>query len=150
MSETDKPRLVGINHIALEVGNIDEALAFYGRIFEFKLRGRGQGVAFIDMGDQFIALMEGRSQPADDKRHFGLVVDDRGAVPALAQSAGARMIAGNFMDFLDPWGNHIQVVEYKDLQFTKTPAVLASLKLGKLEKTEAARRELAAKGISVE
>ena len=150
MSETDKPRLVGINHIALEVGNIDEALAFYGRIFEFQLRGRRKGVAFIDMGDQFIALMEGRSQPDDDKRHFGLVVDDRRAVPALAQSAGARMIAGNFMDFLDPWGNHVQVVEYKDLQFSKTPAVLASMKLGKLEKTEAARRELAAKGISVE
>ena len=150
MSETQKPKLVGVNHIALEVRNIDEALAFYGRIFEFKLRGRGKGVAFIDMGDQFIVLMEGRSQPADDKRHFGLVVDDRAAVPALARSAGAKLIAGNFMDFLDPWGNHIQVVEYKDLQFTKTPAVLASMKLGKLEKTEEARRELAAKGISAE
>jgi catechol 2,3-dioxygenase-like lactoylglutathione lyase family enzyme len=150
MSETQKPKLVGINHIALEVGNIDEALAFYGRIFEFKLRGRGKGIAFIDMGDQFVALMEGRSQQADDQRHFGLVADDRAAVPDLARSAGAKIIAGTFMDFLDPWDNHIQVVEYKDVQFTKTPAVLASMKLGKLEKTEEARRELAAKGISAE
>ena len=150
MSETQKPKLVGINHIALEVGNIDEALAFYGRIFEFKQRGRGTGIAFIDMGDQFVALMEGRSQQADDQRHFGLVADDRAAVPDLARSAGAKIIAGTFMDFLDPWDNHIQVVEYKDVQFTKTPAVLASMKLGKLEKTEEARRELAAKGISAE
>ena len=150
MSETQKPKLVGINHIALEVGNIDDALAFYGRIFEFKLRGRGKGIAFIDMGDQFVALMEGRSQQADDQRHFGLVADDRAAVLDLARSAGAKIIAGTFMDFLDPWDNHIQVVEYKELQFTKTPAVLASMKLGKLEKTEEARRELAAKGISAE
>ena len=124
MTTNRRPKLVGINHIALEVGNIDEAIAFYGRIFEFKLRGRTKGAAFVDMGDQFIALMEGRSQPADDERHFGLVVDDRSSVRELAREAGAKMIAGDFLDFLDPWGNRIQVVEYKDLQFTKTAAVL--------------------------
>ena len=105
MAMNRRPKLVGINHIALEVGNIDEAIAFYGRIFEFKLRGRTKGAAFVDMGDQFIALMEGRSQPADDERHFGLVVDDRSSVRELAREAGAKMIAGDFLDFLDPWGN---------------------------------------------
>jgi catechol 2,3-dioxygenase-like lactoylglutathione lyase family enzyme len=147
MTTNRRPKLVGINHIALEVGNIDEAIAFYGRIFEFKLRGRTKGAAFVDMGDQFIALMEGRSQPADDERHFGLVVDDRSSVRELAREAGAKMIAGDFLDFLDPWGNRIQVVEYKDLQFTKTAAVLTAMGLHHLDKTTEAMRQLAAKGI---
>ena len=147
MATNRRPKLVGINHIALEVGNIDEAIAFYGRIFEFKLRGRTKGAAFVDMGDQFIALMEGRSQPADDERHFGLVVDDRSSVRELAREAGAKMIAGDFLDFLDPWGNRIQVVEYKDLQFTKTAAVLHAMGLQHLDKTTEAMQQLAAKGI---
>ena len=150
MTANRKPKLVGINHIALEVGDIDEALAFYGRIFEFKLRGRAKGAAFVDMGDQFIALMEGRSQSADDERHFGLVVDDRSSVRELAREAGAKIVEGDFLDFLDPWGNRIQVVEYKDLQFTKTAAVLSAMGLQHLDKTSEARRQLAAKGIPTE
>jgi catechol 2,3-dioxygenase-like lactoylglutathione lyase family enzyme len=146
MDENTKPRLVGINHIALEVGNIDEALAFYGRIFAFELRGRGQRSAFIDMGDQFIALTEGRTQAADDDRHFGLVVDDRSRVRELAKAAGAIILEGGFLDFLDPWGNRIQVVEYRDLQFTKTPAVLKFMGLN-LDKSEEAKAELRKKGI---
>ncbi|MGH8771506.1 MAG: VOC family protein, partial [Burkholderiales bacterium] len=129
MDKPAKPHIVGVNHIALEVGDVKEALAFYSRIFEFKLRGGdfespGNRPAFIDMGDQFIALMPGRSQKADDNRHFGLVVDDRSRVRELAVAAGATMLDGPFFDFLDPWGNRIQVVEYRDLQFTKTDAVL--------------------------
>ena len=147
MDEHDRPRLVGLNHIALEVGSIEEALTFYGRIFKFNLRGRAKGMAFIDMGDQFIALMEGRSQPADQERHFGLVVDDRSAVRELARAAGATVLEGDFLDFLDPWGNRVQVVEYADLQFTKAPGVLRSMGLGHLAKTEEAQRQLAAKGI---
>ena len=146
MDEKTKPRMVGINHIALEVGNIDEALAFYARIFTFELRGRGRGAAFIDMGDQFIALMEGRSQSADDHRHFGLVVDDRSHVRELAKAAGATMLEGGFLDFLDPWGNRVQVVEYRDLQFTKTDAVLKFMGLH-LNKSEQAQAELREKGI---
>ena len=146
MDEKTKPHLVGINHIALEVGNIEEALAFYARIFTFTLRGRGPHSAFIDMGDQFIALTEGRSQSADDDRHFGLVVDDRSRVRELAEAAGAKILKGGFLDFLDPWGNRIQVVEYRDLQFTKTPAVLKFMGLD-LEKSEAAQAELRKKGI---
>lgn len=137
---------MGVNHIALEVGDIEEALAFYGRIFNFKLRGRGRGSAFIDMGDQFIALMEGRSQSADDQRHFGLVVDDRSHVRELAEAAGATMLEGGRLDFLDPWGNRVQVVEYRDLQFTKAPGVLKSMGL-ELDKSEEAQAELRKKGI---
>ncbi|SFO24221.1 VOC family protein [Nitrosospira briensis] len=146
MHEKTKPCIVGVNHIALEVGDIEEALAFYGRIFNFKLRGRGRGSAFIDMGDQFIALMEGRSQSADDQRHFGLVVDDRSHVRELAEAAGATMLEGGRLDFLDPWGNRVQVVEYRDLQFTKAPGVLKSMGL-ELDKSEEAQAELRKKGI---
>jgi catechol 2,3-dioxygenase-like lactoylglutathione lyase family enzyme len=149
MSDDRKPRLVGINHVALEVGDIDAALAFYGRIFAFELRGRGKGQAFIDLGDQFIALMENRSRAAsDEQRHFGLVVDDGSRVRELARAAGATVLEGRFLDFLDPWGNRIQVVEYADLQFTKTPEVLRAMGLDRLDKIEEARRQLAEKGMS--
>jgi catechol 2,3-dioxygenase-like lactoylglutathione lyase family enzyme len=138
-------RAVGINHIALEVGSLDEALAFYGRLFDVELRGRVPGMAFVDLGDQFIAFAEGRSQPPDRSRHFGLVVDDREAVLAAARQAGVDVFGGN--SFLDPWGNQVQVVAYEDLQFTKAPEVLHGMGL-ELGKTEAAQRELRDKGLS--
>jgi predicted enzyme related to lactoylglutathione lyase len=133
-----KARLVGINHVALEVGEVDEALEFYGRIFDFELRGRAGRMAFVDMGDQFIALAEGRRQPPDDHRHFGLVVDDIERALAAAREAGAD-VRGN--DFRDPWGNNVQLVAYEDIQFTKTPAILAAMGF-ELEKTDAARDEI--------
>jgi predicted enzyme related to lactoylglutathione lyase len=138
------PRAVGINHIALEVGSIDDALAFYGNLFDLELRGRIPGMAFIDMGDQFVALAEGRTQGPDRHRHFGLVVDDRDAVLAAARAAGAELFGGN--SFLDPWGNQVQVVDYADVQFSKTPDVLRGMGL-ELEKTESALRELRDKGL---
>src|ERR1700733_9190486 len=116
-------RLVGINHVALEVGDVEQALAWYGRFFEFELRGRaGSRMAFIDMGDQFIALSAGRVQPADESRHFGLVVDDKEAVRTAMLESGVAVARSGSLDFHDPWGNHIQVVDYGDVQFTKTPA----------------------------
>jgi lactoylglutathione lyase len=142
-----RPRLVGINHVALEVGDIDEALAFYERLFEFTLRGRSATMAFIDMGDQFIALSTGRTQPKDQDRHFGLVVDDRAPLRLALEEAGAEILPGRGLDFIDPWGNHIQVVEYRDIQFTKASEVLSAMELAHLGKSEAARRELANKGI---
>ena len=148
-SDARRPTLVGVNHIALEVGDVEAALAFYGRIFRFTLRGRGKGQAFIDLGDQFIALMETTTSHSDMHRHFGLVVDDRSTVRALAAAAGARMVDGPFLDFLDPWGNRIEVVDYADIQFTKAPHVLRGMGLN-LEKTAKARRELADKGMAVE
>jgi predicted enzyme related to lactoylglutathione lyase len=144
---TAHPRLVGINHIALEVGDVDEALEFYGRIFEFSLRGRGARMAFIDIGDQFIALAAGRTQPPDSHRHFGLVVDDKEATRRALEEAGADILPGGGLNFRDPWGNHVQVVEYSEIQFTKAPEVLRGLGLDGLEKSPEALAELRAKGI---
>jgi catechol 2,3-dioxygenase-like lactoylglutathione lyase family enzyme len=142
-------RLVGINHIALEVGDIDDALAWYGRFFEFELRGRQGGrMAFVDMGDQFIALSAGRSQPPDESRHFGLVVDDKEAVRAALRDAGVSVRPSGSLDFQDPWGNHIQIVGYGDIQFSKTPAVLHAMNLDGLEKSEAAQREIHERGLA--
>jgi lactoylglutathione lyase len=141
------PKLVGLNHIALEVGDIDEALEFWGSIFaELQLRGRSGGMAFIDMGDQFIALAQGRTQPPDRHRHFGLVVDDKEAVRSRLRELGVP-VKGRGLDFEDPWGNQIQVVDYRDIQFTKTPEVLEAMGLDGLEKSERALEELRAKGI---
>ena len=139
------PRLVGINHVAVEVDDLDEALDFYGRIFELTLRGRSAGMAFVDMGDQFLALSTGRMQPPDQARHIGLVVDDREAALAAAREAGAELLGDN--DFRDPWGNHFQVVDYRDVQFTKTPRILEGMGLDGLEKSERALGELRAKGL---
>ncbi len=143
----EKPRLVGINHLVLEVGDIHQAMDFWHRIFEFEVRGAGEGHVFLDLGDQFIGLWQGKSQGADRHRHFGLVVDDRSRVMALAEQAGAQIMDTGFMDFRDPWGNRIQVVEYGDLQFSKTGAVLRGMGL-ELEKTEAAQAELRDKGMA--
>jgi catechol 2,3-dioxygenase-like lactoylglutathione lyase family enzyme len=141
-------RAIGINHVALEVGDVDEALAFYGRLFEFELRGRiGSRMAFIDMGDQFIALSNGRRQPPDDGRHFGLVVDDMESVRAALREAGAEILPGRGLDFRDPWGNHVQVVQYDEIQFTKAPGVARGMAIEGLEKTDAAREELRRKGL---
>ena len=141
-------RLVGINHIALEVGDLEAALEWYTRFFTFELRGRhGDTMAFIDMGDQFIALSADRSQPADGARHFGLVVDDREEVRRAMREAGVDVAPEGSLDFTDPWGNHVQVVDYREMQFSKTPGVLEGMGLGELGKTEAAQRELRDKGL---
>ena len=142
------PRLVGINHVALEVGSVEDALEFYGRIFELELRGRAGRMAFIDMGDQFIALAEGRTQPADRARHFGLVVDDKEATRQALIDAGVELQPGRGLDFRDPWGNNIQVVDYSDIQFTKAPAVLRGMGLDGLDKSDQALEELRDKGFS--
>ncbi len=143
------PRLVGINHIALEVGDVGEALEWYGRVFEFELRGRhGNRMAFIDMGDQFIALRSGRSQAPDDSRHFGLVVDDKETVRARLRDQGVDVQSAGSLDFRDPWGNHVQVVDYREVQFTKAQPVLRGMGLDGLQKTPEARDELRAKGLA--
>lgn len=139
---------MGINHVVLEVGDVDEALRWYGRFLEFELRGRaGTAMAFIDLGDQFIALASGRRQGADDARHFGLVVDDKESVRAELEQAGVSVSASGSVDFRDPWGNHVQLVDYAEIQFTKTPTVLRAMNLDGLRKTEAAREELRRKGL---
>jgi lactoylglutathione lyase len=125
----ERPRLVGINHVALEVGDIDQALEFYGRLFEFEVEERSETAAFIQLGDQFIALMRGRSQPPDRARHFGLVVDDKEATRRALEAVGVEILPGRFLDFLDPWGNRVQVVQYDQIRFAKTDEVLQAMGL---------------------
>ncbi len=143
-----KPRLIGINHVALEVGDIEQALAFYARFFDFTLRGRAEGMAFLDLGDQFLALSEPRAGPPDAHRHFGLVVDDREGLRERLEEAGVPLVDAKRLDFLDPWGNRIEVVAYPDIQFTKTPGALRAAGAEGLEKTAEARRQIADKGMN--
>ncbi len=151
MADGKKPRLVGINHVAIEVGDIEEALDWYGRIFDFSLRGKGERNAFIDMGDQFINLTRVPEHRVDgvEKRHIGFVVDDRSRIVELAKAAGAVMVEGPFLDFLDPWGNRLEIIEYSNIQFSKAPNVLRGMGLA-LDKNANAKKELADKGMAVE
>jgi catechol 2,3-dioxygenase-like lactoylglutathione lyase family enzyme len=150
MAQGKKPRLVGINHVAIEVADIDEALAWYGRIFDFKLRGKGERNAFIDMGDQFINITKVADYQQDgvERRHIGFVVDDRSRIIELAKEAGARMVEGPFLDFLDPWGNRLEIIEYSNIQYTKAPHIMRGMGLD-LDKNASARKELADKGMAV-
>ncbi len=144
----NKAKLVGFNHVAVEVGDVEEALEFYGRIFGFELRGRGRGMAFVDAGDQFLAISEGRTQPPDEHRHVGVVVDDKRAVRRALREAGVELLPGRGLDFRDPWGNRWQVVEYGEVQFSKAPGVLEGMGLGALKKTEDALEQLRRKGLA--
>ncbi|MGH3090087.1 MAG: VOC family protein [Rubrobacteraceae bacterium] len=142
-------RLVGFNHVAVEVDDIEEALAFFSRLFDFELRGRAPKMAFIDAGDQFLAISEGRTQSPDTHRHIGLVVDDREEVRQALEGTDAELLPGRGLDFRDPWGNYWQVVEYGDIQFTKSPEVLRGMDLEGLEKTEDAIEQLRKKGMAL-
>ncbi len=144
-----RAKLVGINHVAIEVGDIDEALDFYGRYFDFALRGRSDSMAFIDMGDQFLAMSAPREQPKDTQRHFGIVVDDREGLRARLEADGVELVSEKRLDFLDPWGNRIEIVAYDTIQFLKARAVLEKLGLNDLKKSDEAIAELAKKGIDV-
>ncbi len=143
-----RPRLVGINHVALEVGDLEAALAFYGEIFELGAVDREPGMAFIDMGDQFLTLNEGRSQAPDRARHFGLVVDDKSATRAVLEAHAVEILPGPRLDFLDPWGNQIQIVDYREIQFSKAPPVVRGMGLEHLQKRDSAMRELRDKGLA--
>jgi len=148
MKEPRRARAIGINHVALEVGDIDSALNFYGKLFEFELRGRSDTMAFIDLGDQFLNFSTGRNQAADDERHFGLVVDDRELVLDALAEIGIELIPGPFKDFLDPWGNRIELIDYSTIQFSKTPQVMRAMGLEGLDKTDEATNELREKGMA--
>jgi catechol 2,3-dioxygenase-like lactoylglutathione lyase family enzyme len=148
MSEPGRPKLMGINHVALEVGDVDEALAFYARLFAFELRGRAPGMAFVDMGDQFLALAEPRHAPPDRERHIGLVVDDREVARAAVAAAGLDAgEPGGHLRFDDPWGNAIEVVDYREVQFSKTAGALRVLGLEGIRKTPAALAEFQDRGL---
>ena len=146
----DRAKLIGFNHVALEVGDIEEALEFYGRLFDIELRGRGPKMVFIDAGDQFIALAEGENSSPDDHRHIGMVVDDRRLVRRALREMGVEIMPSRGLDFLDPWGNHWQVVDYSEIQFTKAPEILEGMGLQGLQKSEKALEELRKKGLAPE
>lgn len=146
-TDTRKARALGINHVVLEVDDLDKALEFYGALFEFTLRGKSDRNAFIDLGDQFIQLTLGRTQIADTKRHFGLVVNDREAVSRAMARLGIESI-NDRLNIVDPWGNRIEIVPYDDCQFTKSPRVLAGMGVAPIKKTHAAIEELRKKGMA--
>ena len=145
--EQTKARALGLNHVVLEVDDLDQALEFYGSLFDFTLRGRSDHNAFIDLGDQFIQLTLGRTQVADSKRHFGLVVDDREAVRRAMERHGIQSI-NDRLNILDPWGNRIEIVPYSDCQFTKASHILKGMGIAPIAKTSAAIEELKKKGMA--
>lgn len=149
VQEIAKARAMGINHVVLEVDDVDAALEFYGCILDFSVRSRSPHSAFVDMGDQFLALVENRTQGPDKARHFGLVVDNRESVRHVLEQMDVELLPGGGLDFLDPWGNRVQVVDYRNIQFMKDPQVLQALGLGKLKKSDRAKQQLADKGIVV-
>jgi lactoylglutathione lyase len=148
MTNTSKPRLVGFNHVAIEVGDIDQALDFYGNLFSFQLRSREDGMAFIDLGDQFLALQEAPNPSPAGGRHFGLVVEDKEAARAAILAAGIEIAPGPFLDFRDPWGNLVEIIGYSNIQFTKADHVLRGMGLTHLRKNDQAIRELTEKGMA--
>jgi predicted enzyme related to lactoylglutathione lyase len=148
MTTPNEPRLVGLNHIDIEVGSIDEALDFYSKLFAFELRSRGPGMAFIDLGDQFLALQETQDPSPTGGRHFGLVVEDKEAARKAITDAGIKIEPGPFLDFRDPWGNLVEIVGYQNIQFTKADHVLRGMGLSHLRKNDQAIRELADKGMT--
>jgi len=150
MKQTEAPRAhaIGINHIALEVGDIDEALEFYGRFLAFEIHERSATAAFIYFGDQFVNFARNSDRKPDQLRHFGIAVDDKPLVRRTLESMGVRLLDGRFLDFLDPWGNRVEITTYTDIQFTKADHVLRGMGLGHLSKSERALAELRARGMA--
>jgi catechol-2,3-dioxygenase len=143
-----KAKAVGINHVALEVGDIDKALAFYGNFLEFEIESRSESAAFIYFGDQFINFMAGRTQGPDQGRHFGIAVDDKELVRQTLEQMGVVILNGRFLDFIDPWGNRVEITTYQNIQFTKAAHVLKGMGLDDISKTEIALDELRKKNMA--
>ena len=143
-----RARAVGINHIALEVGDIDAALEFYGAFLDFEVARRSDTAAFVYFGDQFINFAKGRRQGPDDRRHFGIAVDDKELARQRLEELGVSFLDGRFMDFLDPWGNRVEITTYTNIQYTKADHVLRGMGLEHLRKTDEALAELREKGMS--
>jgi lactoylglutathione lyase len=140
------PRLVGINHVALQVDDLEEAVAFYTDLFRPTAVDRSEpGAAFLELGDQFIALFE--REPRGEEPHFGLVVDDKEEARRALEEAEVELLPGSRLDFRDPSGNRVQVVQYDQIQFTKTERVLDGMAL-ELGKSEQALAELRAKDLA--
>ena len=147
MTIPTKATAIGINHVALEVGNIAEALAFYGRILNFTITSQSENAAFIYFGDQFINFAKGRTQAPDEKRHFGIAVDNKELVRDTLIEMGVALLGGRFLDFLDPWGNRVEITTYTNIMFSKSTAVLRGMDMDHLQKTDEALAELDKHGL---
>ena len=147
MTIPTKATAIGINHIALEVGNIAEALAFYGSFLNFTITSQTEDAAFIYFGDQFINFAKGRTQTPDEKRHFGIAVDDKELVRNTLTEMDVTLLGGQFLDFLDPWGNRIEITTYTNIMFSKTTAILRGMAMDHLQKTDQALAQLSKHGL---
>jgi len=147
MTIPTKATAIGINHIALEVGNIAEALAFYGSFLNFTITSQSEDAAFIYFGDQFINFSKGRTQTPDEKRHFGIAVDDKELVRNTLTKMDVALLGGRFLDFLDPWGNRIEITTYTNIMFSKPTAILRGMGMDHLQKTDEALSELDKHGL---
>ena len=147
MTIRTKATAIGINHVALEVGNIAEALAFYGSFLNFTITSQSENAAFIYFGDQFINFAKGRTQTPDEKRHFGIAVDDKELVRNTLTEMDVTLLGGQFLDFLDPWGNRIEITTYTNIMFSKTTAILRGMDMDHLQKTDQALAQLSKHGL---
>jgi len=147
MTIRTKATAIGINHVALEVGNIAEALAFYGSFLNFTITSQSEDAAFIYFGDQFINFTKGRTQVPDEKRHFGIAVDDKELVRDTLIEMGVALLGGRFLDFLDPWGNRVEITTYTNIMFSKSTAVLRGMDMDHLQKTDESLAELDKHGL---
>lgn len=147
MTIRTKATAIGINHVALEVGNIADALAFYGSFLNFTITSQSENAAFIYFGDQFINFAKGRTQAPDEKRHFGIAVDDKELVRDTLIEMGVALLGGRFLDFLDPWGNRIEITTYTNIMFSKSTAVLRGMDMDHLQKTDESLAELDKHGL---
>jgi catechol 2,3-dioxygenase-like lactoylglutathione lyase family enzyme len=145
-----RARAIGINHIALEVGDIDQALDFYGGFLDFQIQERNNTAAFIYFGDQFINFTKNSDRQPDQLRHFGIAVDDKPLAQRLLEQLGVKLLDSRFLDFLDPWGNRVEITTYANIQYTKADHVLRGMGLGHVRKSEAALAELREKGMAPE
>lgn len=143
-----KAHAVGINHVAIEVGDIGEALEFYGRFLDFTVEEETPDMAIIYFGDQIINFIRNADRRPDTMRHFGIAVDDKALVRKRLETMGVKLIDSRFLDFLDPWGNRVEITTYANIQFTKTDHVLRGMGLGHLKKSDDALAELRAKDMA--
>ena len=143
-----KAHAVGINHVAIEVGDVAAAIEFYGRLFNFKVEEQNDEMAIVYFGDQFINFIRNADRKPDVMRHFGIAVDDKALVRSALETTGVKLLDSRFLDFLDPWGNRVEITTYTNIQFTKADHVLQGMGLGHLKKSDEAIAELRAKGLA--
>ena len=147
-SPTQKAHAIGINHVAIEVGDVAAAIEFYGRFLDFQVEEQNDGMAIVYFGDQFINFIRNTDRTPDQMRHFGIAVDDKPLARSTLEAMGVQLLDSRFLDFLDPWGNRVELTTYTNIQYTKADHILRGMGLGHLSKSDEALAELRAKGMA--